>query len=410
MSSDRISEKVRRRLKWLNLKRKVLWILTLVLISLGSLCLGCHLLLHAITSRTPLTSLGVNILATGISLISVLILCIIYNIFNPYDKEPRGLTVLSIVLGATVASFFSILIELTADLILIKLCSTGKLQSLIDTIILTPTVEELAKGISLALILALIWDELSGPVETIYYGALVGLGFSFTGNILHLTNIPHVNSIIPTGNLISYISILAMYWLLASLLHSLTTGYIGLGIGLWKNGKSISLSIFPSYLVAYLIHVLWNSLSLNLTPIPEIERELVIFSSSFILSLSSVIGVYLATAIPLLMTFYRYVRESEKRALTTLTALRNSLGLTDDLILATVKPDYRKTLLNRLPLKCRDYLRELSVTLLTLVTLIDNQHRNPKTERAETIMGLMDKAKELLVFISNCKDNTKYQH
>jgi len=50
-----------------------------------------------------------------------------------------------------------------------------------------PLVEETAKALALLLVVALVRDRFGGTLDGIVYGALVGIGFAFTENVVYLT-------------------------------------------------------------------------------------------------------------------------------------------------------------------------------------------------------------------------------
>lgn len=104
-----------------------------------------------------------------------------------YEREPFRLVAITFVAGAT----FSIIFGLVGESVLavfsqILLSKTGGEYAMASLI--APFIEEIGKGI-VVLIFALCSKEFDNLTDGILYGAIVGLGFAFTENIIYFFHV-----------------------------------------------------------------------------------------------------------------------------------------------------------------------------------------------------------------------------
>ena len=103
-----------------------------------------------------------------------------------YDPEPRLALLAALVGGAVLAAYLSH----TVNGWLLAWAETlagGDEARPLAAGFGAPVVEELAKGATLALLVVLGGTLLDGALDGIVYGALVGVGFAFTENVVYLT-------------------------------------------------------------------------------------------------------------------------------------------------------------------------------------------------------------------------------
>lgn len=121
-----------------------------------------------------------------------------------------------------------------------------------------PIVEEIAKAAVLVLLAALVGGRFAGTRDGIVYGALVGIGFAFTENVVYLTFAVLQGG--PAG-LIRGVYVRA---LLGGGNHAAFTATTGAALGwAWRRGRPGGMWLLPMLGLAFamLQHVVWNAVA-----------------------------------------------------------------------------------------------------------------------------------------------------
>lgn len=175
--------------------------------------------------------------------------------FDRYEREPWQNLLGAFGWGAVVATLFSLILsELTQTLLLRFL--GRELGAQLALIIGAPLIEESLKGIALLGLLLLYRDELDGVLDGLIYGALIGLGFAMTENIIYLGQAYSTGGLAELGQLFVARQIFGGWG------HPLYTGTIGAAVGWTRSryGRGYLRLLFPilGWLLAVLQHTLWN--------------------------------------------------------------------------------------------------------------------------------------------------------
>jgi RsiW-degrading membrane proteinase PrsW (M82 family) len=103
---------------------------------------------------------------------------------DPFEVEPRHLLLAAFGWGAVGAVIFSIIFTLIFE---ISIGTTGSIgaDAFISTAIGAPIVEETCKGLVLLALFFFYRQEFDNVLDGIVYGAVVGIGFAMTENILY---------------------------------------------------------------------------------------------------------------------------------------------------------------------------------------------------------------------------------
>lgn len=125
-----------------------------------------------------------------LSIIAGLIPAAIYAWFvywlDRYEKEPWWLLTLAFAWGAVPAIIFSIVTQTLLDIPTTWVLSEDSLAfELVGGSLWAPLTEEIAKGMGIVLILLLARREIDSALDGIVYGAMAGLGFALTEDILY---------------------------------------------------------------------------------------------------------------------------------------------------------------------------------------------------------------------------------
>jgi RsiW-degrading membrane proteinase PrsW (M82 family) len=120
-----------------------------------------------------------------------------------------------------------------------------------------PVVEELAKALTLVVLVGLGWRLLDDTLDGIVYGALVGIGFAFTENVVYLTF-----AMLPGGQdgLLRAVYVRALLGGGNHAAFTATTGAaLGWGLQAARPGRWLVLLI--GLALATLQHVVWNAVA-----------------------------------------------------------------------------------------------------------------------------------------------------
>jgi RsiW-degrading membrane proteinase PrsW (M82 family) len=125
-----------------------------------------------------------------LSIIAGLIPTAIYSWFvnwlDRHEKEPWWLLALVFVWGAIPAFIIAVVAQLLLNVPTSwVLTEEGLASELIGGSVWAPITEEIAKGLGVVLVLVLARREIDSILDGIVYGAMAGLGFAFTENVLY---------------------------------------------------------------------------------------------------------------------------------------------------------------------------------------------------------------------------------
>lgn len=171
-----------------------------------------------------------------------------------YRQEPGHALRGAFLWGATGAAFLALIVNTLASGALVRpYLATDGLAEVATAILVAPIVEEAVKP--LVLFMGAVRRHCDEPVDGFIYGAIAGLGFSATENLLY-----EVAALNQNGA--------AGFWATAvartfssSLLHATATALTGYGIARYLNRQSSFLGVVPYFLGAVGLHAAFNTLA-----------------------------------------------------------------------------------------------------------------------------------------------------
>ncbi len=215
------------------------------------LALGCNLLI-IIGSVPDGRGLWLSLLAAFLptALYATLVLS-----FDRYEREPWRNLLGAFAWGAVIATLFSILLGGVAHGLL-RAALGAQTGGALALALGAPLIEESVKGLALLGLLLLYRDEFDGVLDGLVYGALIGLGFAMTENILYLGQAYIDGGIVGLGQLFIAREIFG------GLGHALYTGTTGAAVG-WaraRYGRGTLRFAVPigGWTLAVAQHSLWN--------------------------------------------------------------------------------------------------------------------------------------------------------
>lgn len=179
----------------------------------------------------------------------------IYSIWirntEKYNREKWGSIFLCFLWGATISVVAAFILEFVLDFSLSPSIDNQNYLNLIAIVIIAPVVEEFTKP--LALRLKLIKKEINEPEDGLIYGAVAGLGFSATENLIYGWSFM-------TEGLLLFFILITIRSIGACLLHASATAWTGYGYGKTIIERTSIVRVLPYFLFAIIIHAMYNSL------------------------------------------------------------------------------------------------------------------------------------------------------
>ena len=154
--------------------------------------------------------------------------------------------------GATIAVVVAIILELILHFSLVPSIDDPNTLGLITVIVIAPFAEELTKP--LALRLKAVKKELDELEDGLIYGAVAGLGFSATENLLYGRHF------FMTYGILIFFILISIRSIGGCLLHASATAWTGYGYGKTVMGHTSLIRVLPYFLLAILVHAFYNSL------------------------------------------------------------------------------------------------------------------------------------------------------
>ncbi len=168
-----------------------------------------------------------------------------------YNREPWRAIILCFLWGATIAVVAALILETVLDVSLSLSLSDQNVLGLVLVVVVAPVVEEFTKP--LALRMKTVKRELDEPEDGFIYGAVAGLGFSATENLLYGYNFL-------SEGLFAFILLMAIRSIGGCLLHASATSFTGYGYGKTIMGRATWLNVLPYFLLAIALHGFYNLL------------------------------------------------------------------------------------------------------------------------------------------------------
>jgi RsiW-degrading membrane proteinase PrsW (M82 family) len=216
-----------------------------------ALALACNVLI-VVASVPDLRGLWLGLLA---ALLPTLGYAWLVVSFDRYEREPWRNLLGAFGWGAVVATLFSILLSDLADHILSAILG-ARVGGALALTIGSPIIEESLKGLALLGLLVLFRDEFDGVLDGLIYGALIGLGFAMTENVLYL------GQAYIAGGLGALGQFFIAREVFGGLGHALYSGTLGATVG-WARGRyrrGVARFVVPylGWALAIGQHSLWN--------------------------------------------------------------------------------------------------------------------------------------------------------
>jgi RsiW-degrading membrane proteinase PrsW (M82 family) len=225
---------------------------------LGCFLLGVSLLATAMVALVIVASvpdrLGLLLSITAASVPALVYVAIILRL-DRYEIEPARALAISVAWGAIGAVLLSLIGGYLFQIALVDTLGL-ELTALASVVLGAPLVEESAKGIAILGFLRFARDEFDDTLDGLVYGALIGVGFAMTENVLYFGQTYLEGGIRDLGELFVARAVFG------GLGHPAYTAVTGAAVG-WarsRYGRGFARVAVPvlGWLVAVALHALWN--------------------------------------------------------------------------------------------------------------------------------------------------------
>ena len=225
-------------------RRSALTVITSVVLGLGALLLAALVFLNG----GPLGG-AITVVLAGVSFPLMILLCFW---LDRYEPEPLRYRLAALGWGGIVA----VIIGAGLSLLLAAIFGTPEA---VNVAVWAPVTEEFGKGLFLIVVVLLRRHQMHGLLDGIVYGALVGIGFAFVEDILYY------QAALAEGGAAGLTATFFLRGVITPFAHPLFTAATGAGVGIAVMSRSAGVKVLApvgGYLVAVLLHGLWNGSSL----------------------------------------------------------------------------------------------------------------------------------------------------
>jgi protease PrsW len=168
-----------------------------------------------------------------------------------FNRERWGPIFICFLWGATIAVVAAIILEVFLHYSVSVSIQEQSFISLIALILIAPFAEELTKPLVLSF--KTVKKELDELEDGLIYGAVAGLGFSATENLLY-------GYTFLQQSLFYFLVLITIRSFGGCLLHASATAWTGYGYGKAVMKRSRFIRVVPYFILAIVIHAIYNSL------------------------------------------------------------------------------------------------------------------------------------------------------
>ena len=242
------------------------------------------------------------------------------------EPESWDLRILAFLWGAVVAVFIALILNTTAWSIF-SILTDSDTGSILTAVISAPLVEESAKGTLVLLVLWFTRRNIDSMLDGLVLGALVGLGFAMTENIMYF------GSAYSSGGAEALGAVFIVRCLINGMGHAIWTSFTGASIG-WsrgRHGRGILRFIVPvlGWATAVAGHAIWNiGATITIGLINIVLVQIYRFSEWKAFIAAGIVGglPFVIPTILLAYIFARLGREQEERIVRTYLPIEVHLG------------------------------------------------------------------------------------
>ncbi|WKZ35445.1 MAG: PrsW family intramembrane metalloprotease [Anaerolineales bacterium] len=175
-----------------------------------------------------------------------------------YEKEPKALLGAAFMWGVVIAAGGAFIINTVFGIGIYIFTGSEALTNLGTTSLVAPVVEEILKGLAVAIVFFMFRREFDSILDGIIYGGIAGLGFAATENTLYIYRNGYLEGGWEGLFVLAIIRVILVGWM-----HAFFTAFTGIGFAVARLNKNISIKIIAPVAglgVAIFTHAFHNTL------------------------------------------------------------------------------------------------------------------------------------------------------
>ena len=174
-----------------------------------------------------------------------------------YEKEPKALLGAAFFWGVVVAAGGAFIINTAFGMGIYIFTGSEGAAEIGTTSIVAPIVEEILKGMAVAIVFFIFYKEFDSILDGIIYGGIVGLGFAATENVLYIYRNGYLEGGWGGLFLLAFIRVILVGWM-----HAFFTAFTGIGFAIARTNKNTFIKFIAPLVglgIAISIHAFHNT-------------------------------------------------------------------------------------------------------------------------------------------------------
>ncbi len=151
-----------------------------------------------------------------------------------YEKEPMALLGATFFWGVVIAAGGAFIINTAFGFGIYIFTGSEGAAEVGTTSIVAPIVEEILKGMAVAIVFFIFYKEFDSILDGIIYGGIVGLGFAATENVLYIYRNGYLEGGWSGLFLLAFIRVILVGWM-----HAFFTAFTGIGFAISRVNKNM---------------------------------------------------------------------------------------------------------------------------------------------------------------------------
>lgn len=176
-----------------------------------------------------------------------------------YEKEPKALLGAAFFWGVIIAAGGAFIINTALGIGIFFVTGSEAAAEVGTTSVVAPIVEEILKGLAVAIVFFMFRKEFDSILDGVIYGGIAGLGFAATENTFYIYNMGYLEGGWEGLVILTVIRVMLVGWM-----HAFFTAFTGIGFAIARLNKNILIKIVAPLAglgTAFFVHAFHNTFS-----------------------------------------------------------------------------------------------------------------------------------------------------
>jgi RsiW-degrading membrane proteinase PrsW (M82 family) len=174
-----------------------------------------------------------------------------------YEKEPKALLGAAFFWGVIIAAGGAFIVNTAFGMGIYIFTGSETAAEAGTASIIAPIVEEILKGMAVAIVFFLFYKEFDSILDGIIYGGMVGLGFAATENVLYIYRNGYLEGGWSGLFVLAFVRVILVGWM-----HAFFTAFTGIGFAIARTNKNMFVKLIAPIIglcVAITVHAFHNT-------------------------------------------------------------------------------------------------------------------------------------------------------